>query len=242
MLSPDVKKLALVTGGTGSIGSEIVLFLADFGVDVIFTYYNNIDKAKEISSQNENVKFVKLDLADINSINDCTKFIKDNGQPNYLINNAGTSGDSLFENMDENKIKKVIDINLSGTMILTKKLLESIKKSKGKIINIASVSGQMGNIGQANYSASKAGIIAFTKTLAKELGSYGVTVNAVSPGLINSEMVNKIPEEVKKQIISQTALGKIGKPRDVAKLVYFLINSNYITGQVINVDGGLYYG
>lgn len=239
-------KSVLITGGTGSIGQALVLILAQYGFNVIFTYYNNLDKAREIADKYENIKFTKLDLSDINSINEVAEFIKteNNNQLDFLVNNAAIVSDSLFEKMSEEQIRNVIDVDLIGPMILTNKLLGFIKESKGRIINISSVSGQIGNIGQANYAAAKLGLVGFTKTLAKEMGKYGVTVNAVSPALIDSQMLDKVPLEIKDKFINQSSLKRMGKPIDIAELILFMLSNsgNYITGQVININGGLYYG
>lgn len=241
----NIKKTVLITGGTGSIGRELVLSLAKNGLDVIFTYHSNLSEAQAIASNFDNVKFIKLDLANIDSINEVVDFInhKNNGQLDFLINNAAVTSDALFEKMSDDQIQKIVNIDLVGPMILTNKLIDHLKKSQGRIINIASVSGQIGNIGQANYSAAKGGLISFTKVLAKELGRFNVTVNAISPGLINSKMSESIPREIKEKIIKKISLNKLGQPEDIAELVLFLLTNhgNYITGQVINIDGGINY-
>ncbi len=183
-----------------------------------------------------------MDLSNEKSIKDCIDEIhRKFGRLDFLVNNAGIKKDGLIENLSYEDIKDIIDLNLTGTILLTKYCLPLIKESKGRIVNISSVSGVIGNIGQTNYSASKSGIIGFTKSLSKELGRYGVSVNSVSPGLINSEMIESIPEKIKEKFISQISLGRFGNPQGVAELIYFLLTNeeNYITGQNIVIDGGI---
>ncbi len=236
------KKVAIVTGATGSIGKNIVLYLVEKGIKVIGTYNNKKEEAKEIEKINKNVKMFHLDLSNSQSINRFTEEISRNyNKIDFLVNNAGTKKDNLLENMPEEDIELIINTNLIGTIKLTKKLIPKIKEYQGRIINISSIAGDYGSIGQANYSASKAGLIGFTKTLAKELAKFDVTVNAISPGLIESEMINSIPENIRVKIVDKIALKKFGKPKAISELVYFLLTNqeNYITSQVIKVDGGL---
>mgnify|MGYP001574194706 CR=1 FL=1 len=236
------EKVAIVTGATGSIGKDIALFLAEKGIQVIGTYNKKERIAKELESLNKNIKIFHLDLSDIKSIENFCKIINENyNQIDFLVNNAGIKKDGFLENLEDEDIKNVIGINLTGTILLTKKLIPKIKESKGRIINISSIAGEMGNGGQTNYSVSKAGIIGFTKTIAKELAKYGITVNAISPGLIESEMADKIPEKIKEKIISNIPLKKLGHPKAISELVYFLLTNeeNYITGQIIKINGGL---
>jgi NAD(P)-dependent dehydrogenase (short-subunit alcohol dehydrogenase family) len=171
------------------------------------------------------------------------KIINEFGRIDILVNNAGITADKLLKDMTIQEWNKVISANLTGVFNCTKCVIKSMQKRKsGKIINISSISGQIGNIGQANYSASKAGVISFTKTVAKEYAKDGITVNAISPGFIRTKMVENIPEKVMEKILKQIPLGRVGEPEEVAKLVCFLTSddANYITGQVININGGMY--
>ena len=164
------------------------------------------------------------------------------GQVDILVNNAGITRDNLLLRMPPEDWEKVIQINLTGTFNLTKAVIKPmIKRKTGKIINIASIIGEIGNVGQANYAASKAGVIAFTKSVAKELGSRGIRANAVAPGFIKSQMTDVLPDKVKAELEKQIPLSRLGLPEDVAKAVVFLASSDadYITGQVLNVDGGM---
>lgn len=237
------QKVAVLTGATGSIGEDILLFLSQRGINVIGTYNKKEEKAKKLEGKNKSIKMLHLDLSSTDSIEKFVLRIDKNFQKvDFLINNAGIKKDNLLENMPDTDIGEVINTNLIGTIKLTKKLLPKIKESKGRIINISSASGEFGNKGQANYSASKAGINAFTKTLAKELVGYNVTVNSIAPGLIESEMVETLPNKIKEKIIEKTILKKVGSTKAISELVYYLLTNegNYITGQIINIDGGLF--
>ncbi|MBS3066277.1 3-oxoacyl-ACP reductase FabG [Candidatus Pacearchaeota archaeon] len=236
------QKVAIVTGATGSIGKDIAIFLSERGIKVVGTFNKKEEEAKELEALNKDIKIFHLDLSSINSIEKFVQSISESfPKIDFLVNNAGIKSDNLLENMPEEDISEVINVNLIGTIKLTKKLLPKIKESKGRIINIGSVAGEFGSGGQANYSVSKAGISAFTKTLAKELAKYGITVNNIAPGLIESEMAKTVPEKIKEKIINKIALKKLGTPRAISELVYFLVTNegNYITGQTIRIDGGL---
>ncbi len=237
------QKIVIITGATGSIGKDIAISLAEKGIKVIGTYNKKENEAKEIENTNKNIKMFHLDLSNIESIENFSKIINEKyNQIDFLVNNAGIKKDGFLGNLSDEDIINVININLTGTILLTKRILPKIIESKGRIINITSVAGEFGSGGQTNYSASKAGIIGFTKTIAKELAKYDVTVNAISPGLIESEMAETIPEKIKEKIINNIPLKKLGSKKSISELVYFLLTNegNYITGQIIRINGGLY--
>lgn len=241
------EKVALVTGGSRGIGRSIVLSLAAEGAKVAINYIGDDEEAKEVL---EEVKALGSDgmivHADISKSEDVDSMVKEviktMGTIDILINNAGITKDGLVLRMKEEDFNAVIDINLKGTF-LTSKIVgkHMLKKRTGKIVNISSVVGIMGNAGQANYSASKAGVIGLTKSMAKEFASRGVNVNAVAPGFIATKMTDKLTDEIKENYAKVIPLGKMGSADDVAKAVTFLSteDSDYITGQVINVCGGM---
>ena len=236
------KMVAIVTGATGSIGKDIATFLLNKNIEIIGTYNKNEKEARKLEKENTGLKMFHLDLSSKYSIDRFTENISIiYPEINFLINNAGIKKDSLLENMPEEDITNVINTNLIGTIILTKKIIPKIKESKGRIINISSLAGEIGNFGQTNYSASKAGLIAFSKSLSKELAKFNVTVNAIAPGLIESKMVDSIPNEIKEKIINKISLKRVGSPRAVSELVYFMLTNeeNYINGETIRVNGGL---
>lgn len=240
-------KVALVTGGTRGIGKAIAEKFAKQNYDLIINYVSDktdLDELKKHFSEfGAKVLFIKTDVTDFSSCEDMIKkSIEEYGKIDVLVNNAGVTKDNLIMRMKEEDFDRVIDINLKGTFNVTKNVIPyMVKQKEGKIINISSVVGVVGNAGQANYSASKAGIIGFTKTLAKELSSRNIRVNAVAPGFIKTDMTDVLSDTVKENINSQIPLRRMGTPEEVAELVYFLADdsSSYITGQVINVDGGM---
>ncbi len=238
-------KLAVVTGGSRGIGEAIVRNLVKDNFKVIFTYRSNKEKAESIQDElgHANVFPFYCDLSDKKSIEDFYKEVLDiHGIPDALINNAGITDDSLVLRMNMEKWEKVIDVNLNGTFHLTQKFIRNMMKNKeGRIIFISSVSGIHGNPGQANYSASKAALIGLSKTLAREFAAKNIRSNVVAPGLIETDMSNKMNEEKKKEIINGIPLKRLGKSEEVANLVNFLISdsASYITGQVFIIDGGL---
>ena len=242
----DNKKIAVVTGASRGIGKEIAVSLAKEAY-VIVNYNGSEDRAaqvvREIKENGGDAEAVKCNVA---SFKECGEFIDDIvdrfGKIDILVNNAGINKDGLILSMSEEDFDSVINTNLKGTFNCIKFVSKSmIKKRYGKIINISSVSGVAGNVGQANYAASKAGIIGLTKSAAKELARRNITVNAVAPGFIMTEMTDVLSNGVKESILSQIPLKRFGKPEDVAEMVAFLASdkSNYITGQVINLDGGM---
>ncbi len=239
-------KVALVTGGARGIGKEIALVLAKEGANIALCDVNleEAEKtAKEIQGLGRESMAFKADVADSGQVQDMVDKILDKFKRlDILINNAGITRDGLIIRMSEEDWDKVIAVNLKGCFVCTKIASKvMLKQRSGKIVNLASIIGIMGNAGQANYAASKAGIIGLTKSVAKELASRGVCVNAIAPGFINTEMTAKLPEEVQKNMLSNIPLKRFGEPKDVANLVLFLSseNSSYITGQVISIDGGM---
>ena len=240
-------KVALVTGGTTGIGKAIAQELAKSGFNIAINYRTETEEMqelkKEIEAKNVKCLFVKADISKFEETEKMAKEIIENFEKiDVLVNNAGVTKDGLIMRMKEDAFKQVIDINLVGTFNVTRNIVPyMVKHISGRIINIASVVGIVGNAGQSNYSASKAGIIGFTKSLAKELSSRNILVNAVAPGFIETKMTDILNETVKESILSQIPLGRMGTPSEVANVVKFLSeeNSSYITGQVINIDGGM---
>lgn len=241
------RKVALVTGGNRGIGKEIALVLAEDGYDIALNYRRETEELENVKNEIE-LKGVDCLLVkgDVSIFEDCEKMVKQTidkyGKIDCLVNNAGITKDTLFLRMKEEDFKSVIDVNLVGTFNVTKQVVPYMTKARqGRIINLASVVGVSGNAGQANYSASKAGIIGFTKSLAKELASRNILVNAVAPGFIKTDMTDVLKDEQKEAILNVVPLKREGSPRDVANVVKFLAGegSSYITGQVINIDGGM---
>ena len=231
----EVKKV-LVSGGTKGIGAAIVTRLLDEGYSVIAT---TRDKTKANILEHKNLTVENLDLSSKDSVSEFQEKVE-SFKPSILVNNAGVTKDNLFLRMSENDWTEVIETNLNGTYRLTKIFLKDMIKNKwGRIINIGSVSGLMGNQGQTNYASSKAALEGFTRSLAKEIGSRNITVNLVSPGFINTDMTSGLTIE---KLESQIPLGRMGNPSDVASLVAFLASegAGYITGQTLVVDGGLF--
>nr|WP_231701867.1 3-oxoacyl-[acyl-carrier-protein] reductase [Crassaminicella thermophila] len=242
-----IGKTAVVTGGSRGIGKAIALKLAELGANVVVNYTRSSDKADEvvkiIKDMGRDAIALKADVSNTEEVKNFFKEIEKKFDTiDILVNNAGITKDTLLMKMKDEDWDKVININLKGTYNCTKAVTRKMMKQRsGKIINVASVVGVMGNAGQANYAASKAGIIGFTKSVAKELGSRGINVNAVAPGFIQTEMTDKLSEEVIENYSKNIPLGKLGTPEDVANVIAFLCSdgARYITGQVINIDGGM---
>lgn len=240
-------KVALVTGSSRGIGKAIALKLAAEGAFVVINYNGSKDKAEEVVAQIKenggNAVSFQCNVADYESTEKMMKaLIAEYQHIDILVNNAGITKDNLIVKMKEADFDSVIDINLKGSFNTIRHLSrQMLKQRSGKIINIASVSGVLGNMGQANYSASKAGIIGLTKAMARELASRGITVNAIAPGFIATEMSDVLSDAVKEQAIAQIPLKRFGKVEDVAEMAAFLASdrADYITGQVISVDGGM---
>lgn len=240
-------KVALVTGASRGIGKEIALTLAANGATVIVNYNGSKERAeevvKEIEAAGGSAEAVQCNVADFQASEEMVKDILGRYKKvDILVNNAGITKDGLLMRMSEADYDAVIDTNLKGTFNMIRHLSRSFLKQKsGKIINLSSVSGVMGNAGQANYSASKAGVIGLTKSVARELASRGICVNAIAPGFIESDMTAAMSEDAQNALKQMIPLGRAGQAKEVAELVLFLAgkNSDYITGQVISIDGGM---
>lgn len=239
---------AIVTGGSLGIGSSIALKLAEFGANVAINYRKHSEEAESIIDKVKAMGRKGLVVqADISNFDDAGKMvnkcIEEFGGLDILVNNAGINWDGVIWKMTEEQWDTVLNINLKGYFNYTRHVAPIFREQKrGKIVNVTSINGLRGKFGQSNYAASKAGIIGFTKTLAKELGKYSVNVNAVAPGLILTEMMEKAPDSVKEMALNEIALKRIGLPAEVADVVAFLCSemSRHVTGEVIKVDGGQY--
>ena len=243
----EEKQVVFVTGGTRGIGKAIALKYAENGYIIVINYVSdktNVDEIKkEFSKYGVESLVVKADVSKAEEVDRAVKQAIDKfGKIDVLVNNAGITRDTLLMRMKEEDFDKVIEINLKGTFLVTKAVTPyMMKKRNGKIINLSSVVGVTGNAGQSNYSASKAGIIGFTKSIAKELASRNIRANAVAPGFIDTDMTSVLSEDIKANINAQIPMKRMGTAREIANVVYFLGNeeSSYITGQVINIDGGM---
>ena len=240
-------KIALVTGAGRGIGREIALTLAKNGATVIVNYNGSKASADEVVAEIEknggSAEAMQCNVSDFAASEEFVKqVLVKYKKVDILVNNAGVTRDNLIMRMSEEDYDAVLDTNLKGAFNMIRHLSRSfIKQRGGKIINISSVSGVLGNAGQANYSASKAGLIGLTKSVAREFASRGINVNAVAPGFIDTDMTKNMTEEAKKELNGMIPMGKMGSTKDIAELVMFLAgdNANYITGQVICVDGGM---
>lgn len=240
-------KVALVTGGSRGIGRAIALTLAEHGADVAINYAGNTAAAEEVAAAIEKLGrkalLVQGSVADTNGVADIVgRVVKELGRLDILVNNAGITRDGLLMRMKEADWDDVMNTNLKGVFNCSKAVLRTMMKQKGgRIVNMASVVGEMGNAGQANYASAKAGVIGFTKSLAKEVASRNITVNAVAPGFIATDMTSVLTDEQKAEMARAIPLGRAGEPQDVANAVLFLVSDEaaYITGQVLNVDGGM---
>lgn len=240
-------KVALITGGTRGIGKEIAMELAENGFDIALNYRSEKDAQSNVKEEIEKLG-VRCELvkADVSNFEQCEEMVKETiekfGRIDVLVNNAGITKDGLIMRMKKEDFESVIDVNLTGTFNVTRNVIPyMIKQRSGRVISLSSVVGVAGNAGQTNYSASKAGIIGFTKSVAKELASRNIRVNAVAPGFIETDMTQVLSDAVKESIYNQIPLKRMGKASEVANLIYFLgtDESSYITGQVINIDGGM---
>ena len=235
----------ILTGATGGIGNSILDKLISVGANVLATGTNQ-EKLNVIQNKHPNVKVQKFDLSNHDEIQNFINKSYDifGNKIDILINNAGITKDNLSIRMKDEEWNNVIDINLTSTFLLSKYAIKKmLKNKKGKIINITSVVGHAGNIGQANYAASKAGVVAMSKSLALEYGKKNIKVNCVSPGFINTDMTKKIEDEYKNVLKSKIPLDRFGEPNDIANTVVFLCSdlSDYITGETIHVNGGMYF-
>ncbi|MBC7087102.1 MAG: 3-oxoacyl-[acyl-carrier-protein] reductase [Tissierellales bacterium] len=241
------RRVALITGGSKGIGKSIALKLAEDGYDIAFTYSSDDDAAsktiEEIKKYTPNVLMIKKDMSIEEDVKEAIKEIEERlGTVDILVNNAGITRDGLLMKMKTEDFDKVIEVNLRSVFLTTREIIRPMmKKRYGKIINVSSVVGIMGNAGQANYAASKAGVIGFTKSIAKEFASRGIRANAIAPGFVDTDMTKVLTDAVKEEMLKSIPLGYFAKPEDVANLVSFLASekSDYITGQVIQIDGGM---
>ncbi len=242
-----MNQVALITGGTRGIGREIALTLAKQGYDIALNYRTENEELEELKSmiEKEQVECL-LVKGDVSHFEECEQFVKQIiekfGKIDVLVNNAGITKDTLLARMKKEDFEQVLEVNLVGTFNVTKNVISYMMKArKGRIVNISSVVGISGNAGQTNYAASKAGIIGFTKSLAKEVASRNILVNSIAPGFIKTNMTEVLKEEIKQEIAKNIPMQRLGEPKDVAGVVKFLVSedSSYITGQVIQVDGGM---
>ena len=234
----------IVTGATGGIGNSIIKKLYDAGANILATGTKN-EKLEELKKKFQNIQILKFDISQIdnleNFIEDATKQL--GGKLDCVVNNAGITQDNLAIRMSIEEWQKVIDVNLTSTFLISKFAIKKmLKNKKGKIINITSVVGHTGNLGQTNYTASKAGIVAMSKSLAIEYAKKNININCISPGFIKTAMTNKIDEKFKEVIISKIPSARLGEPEDVANAVIFLASpqSDYINGETLHVNGGMY--
>ena len=240
-------KVALVTGAAQGIGKAVALLLARHGADIVVSDIN-LEKAeetvREIESIGSKAMAIKVNVASLSDVERMVEAILEKfGKIDILVNNAGITRDKLILRMTEEDWDAVLDVNLKGTFNCTKAVVRHMAKQRsGKIVSIASVVGEMGNAGQVNYSASKAGVIGLTKTIAREFAQRGINVNAIAPGYIETPMTEVLPDKVKEELKRLIPMERLGKPEDVAEAVLFLVSeqSNYITGQVLKVNGGIY--
>lgn len=240
-------KVALVTGAAQGIGKAVALLLARNGADIVVSDIN-LEKAeetaKEVQALGRKALATKVDVATLGDVEKMVEAILAQfGKVDILVNNAGIARDKLILRMTEEDWDAVLNINLKGTFNCTKAVVRHMSKQRsGKIVNIASVVGEMGNAGQGNYAASKAGVIGFTKTIAREFAQRGINVNAIAPGYIETPMTDALPDKAKEELKRLIPMDRLGKPEDVAEAVLFLVSeaSSYITGHVLNVNGGIY--
>jgi len=248
-MSSAVKRVAVVTGGSKGIGRAVALKFAEEQANIIIAHYDPDEEAADetldlLAQKGIEAISRKVDVSSFGKTEDLFNELLDKYKKiDVLVNNAGIIRDALLMRMDEDSWDTVLNINLKSVYNCTKSVARTmLKQRSGCIVNIASVVGQTGNAGQANYCASKAGIMGFTKAVAREMASRGVSVNAVAPGFIDTEMTKGLPDKARKDLIKQIPMGKLGSPEDVAETVYWLCSNaaNYVTGQIIHVNGGMY--
>jgi len=237
---------ALITGAGRGIGKTIAVKLAESGLDIAIADMNPVsdDVLREIEEYGTKCLAFQLDVTDVESVDSVVKkIIDETGGIHILVNNAGITKDNLFMRMKPEQWSQVIDVNLNGVFHVTKAVIRTmVKQHSGRIINISSVVGFSGNPGQVNYSSTKSGLIGFTKSLSREVGTRGITVNAVAPGFINTAMTQALNESQQQAILNQIPLGRMGEAEDIANAVAFLASeeASYITGTVLHVNGGMY--
>lgn len=242
------RKTALVTGGSRGIGRAICVRLAKDGMDIVFNYQRGKEAADETVKlcEAEGVRAYAVQ-ADVGSSAECEKLVKEalafgDGQIDVLVNNAGITKDALIMKMKDEDLDAVVDVNLKGSFYMMRAVSRlMLRKKQGRIINMSSVVGLHGNAGQVNYAATKAAVVGMTKSLAKELASRKITVNAVAPGMIKTQMTDAIPENAREKMLAEIPMRELGMPEDIAEVASFLASdgARYITGQVISVDGGM---
>ncbi len=246
---PESKRVVVVTGGSKGIGRAICLRFAREGARIVFLHYDPDDVAadetlKLLQDRGIEARTKKLDVSSFADVEEFFREVVEEFQGlDVLVNNSGITRDALFLRMSEDQWDQALSVNLKGAFNCAKAAVRfMVKQRSGRIISISSVVGQIGNIGQANYAASKAGIMGFTKSIARELATRGITANAVAPGFINTEMTRNLPEKAREFFLNQSPMGRVGEPEEVAEVVYWLASegASYITGQVIHVNGGLY--
>jgi 3-oxoacyl-[acyl-carrier protein] reductase len=241
-------KVSLVTGSSRGIGRCVALKLAHEGSDVVVNYLEHKKKADEvvdsIKAMGRKVIEIKTDVSDFSQVDQMVKHTLNTlGQIDILVNNAGIYKDKTLKKMGKETWDEVLKVNLDGVFNCTRAAINHMKERKtGRIINISSFVGQTGNVGQANYAASKAGVIGLTKTIARELANYNITVNAIAPGFVDTDMTRILPKDILESILKRIPLGRLATPDEIAHAVLFLASdeASYITGQVINVNGGIY--
>lgn len=245
----ESKRVVVVTGGSKGIGRAVCLRFAREGARILFVHYDPDEvyvneTLNLLNGMGVEVHAEKLDVSSFEVVEAFfAKAVKQFERVDVLVNNAGITEDGFLMRMSAPQWDRVLAVNLTGVFNCTRAAIKSmVKERKGKVINISSVVGQIGNIGQSNYAAAKAGILGLTKSVARELGSRGIAVNAVAPGFINTEMTKNLPEKVKESFLAQIPMGRMGEPEEVAETVYWLASDSatYITGQVIHISGGLY--
>ena len=245
----SASRTVVVTGGSRGIGRAIALRFASKGTRIVIVHYDPDEIAAQetvamVSQRGATAESKKVDLSDFQAVDELFKDILARcGNIHVLVNNAGITKDTLLMRMSEADWDAVLHVNLKSVFNCTKAVIRSmLKQREGRIVNISSVVGQMGNAGQSNYAASKAGIMGFTKSVAREAAPRGVTVNAVAPGYVDTDMTKVLPDEVKAAFLQQVPLGRVGTPQDVAEAVHWLCSeaAGYITGQVLHVNGGMY--
>ena len=243
-------EIAVVTGASRGIGQAVAVKMGERGARVVVCYHNSKESADAVVDCIENAEgeavSLQVDVSNPDSVDEMFTEVEEIwGPATVLVNNAGINDDSLFLRMGEDSWRKVIDVNLNGAFYVTRRAIRQMMRNrKGAVVNVSSVAGVSGNAGQVNYASAKSGLIAFTRSLASEVGSRGIRINAVAPGLIQTDMTEQMPEQAKDEITERTALSRMGEPGEVAEAVCFLASdaASYITGEVLVIDGGLTAG